>query len=158
MSYIWHHEEKHTSTQTKARLYFDNEIISPLQDDESFKYLGRYFNFSMDNEKHKAELLETTTTTLNNINKLPLHPNNKLDWYDQYLLIKLSWHLTKADIPSTWVKENLDSLCHKKLRSWLEIPINGTLDTVQLPKSKLGLNIIDLSIFQQVRTMPSNNS
>ena len=31
---------------------------------------------------------------------------------------------------------------HKKLiRSWIEIPINGTLDTVQLPKSKLGLNL-----------------
>ena len=87
--------------QTKARLYVDNEIISPLQDNESFKYLGRYFNFSMDNQKHKAELLETTTTILNNINKLPLHPNNKLDLYRKYLLIKLSWHLTKADIPTT---------------------------------------------------------
>ena len=36
-------------------------------------------------------------------------------------------------------------LYHKKLRSWLDISINGTLDTVQLPKSKLGLNIIDIS-------------
>ena len=42
-------------------------------------------------------------------------------------------------------KKNLYSLCHKKLRSWLELPINGTLDTFQLPNSKLGLNIIDIS-------------
>ena len=62
-----------TSTQTKPKLYVNNEIIPPLQDDEN---LGRYFNFSMNSQKHKAELLETTTTTLNNINKLPLHPNN----------------------------------------------------------------------------------
>ena len=65
-----------TSTQTKPKLYVNNEIIPSLQDDENFKYLGRYFNFSMNSQKHKAELLETTTTTLNNINKLPLHPNN----------------------------------------------------------------------------------
>ena len=99
----------------------------------------------MNNQKHKAELLETTTTTLNNTTKLPLYPNNKLNLYSNYFLSKSSWHLTIADIPETWVKENLDSLCRKKLRSWLEIPINGTLDTVQLPKSKLGLNIIDIS-------------
>ena len=106
------------STQTKPKLYVNIEIIPPLQDDESCEYLRRYFNFSLNNQKYRAELLETTTTTLNKI---------------------------IADIPETWLKENLDSLCHKKLRSWPEIPINGTLDTVQLPKSKLGLNIIDIS-------------
>ena len=71
----------------------------------------------MSNQKHKAELLETTTATLNNINKLPLHPKNKLNLYNKYLLNNLSWHLTIADIPETWVKENLYSLCHKKLKS-----------------------------------------
>ena len=45
-------------TQTKPKLYVNNEIIPPLQDDETFKYLGRYFNFSMNNQKHQAELLE----------------------------------------------------------------------------------------------------
>ena len=132
-------------TQTKLKLYVNNEVISPLKENESFKYLGRYFNFSMNNQKHKEELLETATTTLNNISKPPFHPNNKLSLYSKYLLSKLLWHLTIADIPDIWVKQNLDSLCHKKLRSWLEISINGTLDTVRLPKSSLGLNIIDIS-------------
>ena len=108
-------------------------------------YLGRYFNCSMNSQKHKEELSETTTTTLNYIDTLPLFPNNKLNLYSKYLLSKLSWHLTIADIPGNWVKEMLVYLYHKKLRSWLDISINGTLDTVQLPKSKLGLNIIDIS-------------
>ena len=30
-----------TSTQTKPKLYFNNEVITPIKDDESFKYLGR---------------------------------------------------------------------------------------------------------------------
>ena len=110
----------------------------------------------MNSQKHKEELSETTTTTLNNIDTLPLFPNNKLNLYSKYLLSKLSWHLTIADIPGNWVKEMLVYLYHKKLRSWLDISINGTLDTVQLPKSKLGLNII--RHFNKVCTMPSNNS
>ena len=92
------------STQTKPKLYVNNEVIPPLKDDESFKYLGRYFNFSINNQKHKEELLETTTTTLSNINKLPVHSKNKLNLYSKHLLSKLSWHLTIADIPETWGK------------------------------------------------------
>ena len=53
----------------------------------------------MNSQKHKEELSETTTTTLNNIDTLPLFPNNKLNLYSKYLLSKLSWHLTIADIP-----------------------------------------------------------
>ena len=87
-----------TWTQSKPKLYVNNEVIPPLKVDESFKYLGRYFNFSMNNQKHKEELLETTTTTLNNISKLPLHPNNKLNLYSKYFLSKLSWYLTITDI------------------------------------------------------------
>ena len=109
-------KENTTLTQTKLKLYVNNEVISPLKENESFKYLGRYFNFSMNNQKHK-EQLEITTTMLNNINKLPLHPNNKLNLYSKYLLRKLPWHLTIADISETPVQENLDSLCRKKLRS-----------------------------------------
>ena len=49
-----------------------------LKDDESFKHLGRYFNFSMNNQKHKEELSETTTATL--------HSNNKMNLYGKYPL------------------------------------------------------------------------
>ena len=55
----------------------------------------------MDNQKHQTELLETTTTTLNNISSLQLHPNNKLNLYNEYLLSKLTCHLTIADIDET---------------------------------------------------------
>ena len=47
-----------TSTQTKPKFYVNNELVLMLKDDESFKYLGRYFDFSMGNQKHKTELLE----------------------------------------------------------------------------------------------------
>ena len=40
-----------TSTETKPKLCVNNEVITPVKDGESFKYLGRYFKFSMKYQK-----------------------------------------------------------------------------------------------------------
>ena len=66
------------------------------------------------------------------IDDLPLHPKNKILVYQRYVLSKLSWNLTIADINITWVKQSLDSIVNQYVRSWLEIPIAGTLDIIQL--------------------------
>ena len=47
---------------------------------------------------------------------------------------KISWHLTIADIPNTRIKQHLGTICHNKIRYWLEIPPNGTLDIILLSK------------------------
>ena len=110
-------KKNRTSTRTNPKLNVNNEVMPPLKDNENFKYLGRYFNFNIHNQKHKKYLLENTNTTLNNIDKLPLHPNNKLNLYNKYFLSNLLWYLTIADITEICVQEKPDSLCHKKLRS-----------------------------------------
>ena len=49
-------------------------------------------------------------------------------------------------VKQVWVKQTLDMICHNnKFRSWLEIPVNGTLDILLQAKSKFYLNIIDIS-------------
>ena len=106
-----------TSTQTNPKLNVYNEVMPPLKDDGNFKYLRRCFNFNIHNQKHKKYLLENTNTTLNNIDKLPLHSNNKLNLYSKYLLSNLSWHLTIADVTEICIQEKPYSLCYKKLRS-----------------------------------------
>ena len=58
---------------------------------------------------------------------------------------KISWHLTIANIPNTWIKQYSDTICHNKIRYRLEIPPNGTLDIILLTKAKFGLNVIDVS-------------
>ena len=68
------------------------------------------------------------------IDDLPLHPKNKLLIYNRYVLFKLCWYLTIADIGMTWVKQSLDSTVNQYVRCWLEIPIAGTLDINQLTK------------------------
>ena len=82
-----------TTKQICPKLFVNGEIITALKENESFKYLDRYYNFDMSNENHKKILIEEVEDILSIIGKLPLHPKHKLDLYNRYLLSKISWHL-----------------------------------------------------------------
>ena len=71
----------------------------------------------------------------------PLHPKHKLLLYSRYVLCKLPWHFTIANISKTWITEHLDSVVNGCIRKWLDIPISGTLSNVSLERNKFGLNI-----------------
>ena len=77
------------SVKTYPKLFVNNEQIPTLKNNESFHYLGRYFNFEIDNEEHKKELLDITNKILNNVDALPLHPKHKLDIYLRYYMSKM---------------------------------------------------------------------
>ena len=86
--------------------------------------------------------MSNVTKLLTDIDLKPLHPKNKIVLYSRYVLSKLSWHLTIADLSKTWISENLDPIVNQHIRKWLEIPISGTLSNVYLNRNKFGLNII----------------
>ena len=133
------------SVETHPKPFVNNEQIQALKNNRSFKCLDRYFNFEMDDEEHKEELSDITNRILHKIDRLLLHPKRKLDIYLKYYMRKISWHLEMADTSDTWIKQHLDTICHKKVRYWLEILPNGTLDIILLTKAKFGLNVIDVS-------------
>ena len=133
------------SRQYQPKLYVNNEKIPPVELEKSFKYLGRYFNFSMNDEMHKKEILDLINDLMEKINLLPLHPKYKLQLYRYYVLSKVSWHFTISDISTTWVKENVDNIVNSYIRLWLEVPISGCIDLYMLSKDKYGLNILEPS-------------
>ena len=78
--------------------------------------------------------------------------------YQRYVLSKLSWNLTIADIDVTWVKQFLDSIVNQYIRSWLLIPVAGALDIIQLSKRKFGTCFVMVSTrFTQCQTVIGNN-
>ena len=95
----------------------------------------------MSNNMHKSEISHSLNATLSEIDLLPLHPKNKLLLYSQYILSKLSWHFTAANLPKTWVCKHLDNNVAKYLRKWLELPVSTTFSNIVLPYNKCGLNI-----------------
>ena len=131
-----------SSTQFLPKLIINNVLVPSVDNGKSFRYLGRYFNFSMNNLQHMSDLLDITTTLMTKINDLPCHPKNKLLIYHRFLLSKISWNLTVADISKTWIVENLDSIVSKYIRQWLELPISATLSSLIINKSKYGMSLV----------------
>jgi len=94
---------------------------------------------------------------MNSIDSISCHPKNKLLIYHQFVLPKLSWHITVADLSKTWVDQNLTHIVTKYIRQWLDLPISATLSTLALKKSKYGITLILPSTkFIQCQTVMRN--
>ena len=78
------------AVQTQPKLFVNNKYIPPVPRDEDFEYLGRFFNYAMDNKSHKQILLDNTEEMMKTIDKLPLRPKYKILIYSRYVLSKLS--------------------------------------------------------------------
>ena len=142
------------SIQYQPKLFINNQLIPRVDNGNSFKYLGRYFDFGMTNSMHKSKLTAELNKILSQIDLLPLHPKYKIVLYSRHLLSKTSWHFTVADLTKTWVSENLDNTVASYIRGWLEISICGTLSNIVLTKTKFGLNIYPPSTkFVQCQTV-----
>ena len=141
------------SLQFQPKLLINSEVVPPVKKDESFKYLGRFFNFDMDNKDHKDFLISNLQTLLKKIDTFNIHPRNKLLLYDRYVLSKISWHLTVADIGKTWISENLDNIVTKYVRQWLDLPISATISSIIPSRKNFGQAFQLPSIkFQQCQT------
>ena len=142
------------SSQYLPKLLVNNKLIPAINIGEHFQYLGRYFCFTMSDEKHKSELTSLVEELMTDIDSKPLHPKHKILIYSRYVLTKLSWHFTVTSLSKTWVSENIDSIVNSYIRKWLEIPISGTLSNIFLTRNKFGLNICPPSIkFIQCQTV-----
>ena len=84
------------SVQYLPKLLINGVLVPCVKMGDSFRYLGRYFDFTMSNHD-----------LMSNIDMKPMHPKNKLLLYSRYVLSKLSWHFTVADISKTWIIENI---------------------------------------------------
>ena len=92
----------------------------------------------MDNKDNKDILLSTRLAMFENIESLTFHPRNKLLLYDRYVLSKISWHLTVADLDKTWTSEHLDNIVTKYVLQWLDLPISATICSIIPPQKNFG--------------------
>ena len=83
-----------------------------------------------------STLLSTIKDLMIKTDNLPCHPKYKLLLYHRFVLSKLSWHLTIADLSKTWFVDNLDNIVTSYVRKWLELPILATIKSLILHKSR----------------------
>ena len=58
------------SVQFKPKLFLVREQVPTVDMDKSFKYLGHWYNFEMDNAEHKANIMQLTNDILMKIDSL----------------------------------------------------------------------------------------
>ena len=109
MLLVWNQKSSTSSVQFLPSLIINDDLVSTVNIGSSFKYLGRYFSFSIDNVEHKFILLETITDLLCTVDKIPYHPKINCYYNISTFSLKISWHLTVADHCTMWVTENLDN-------------------------------------------------
>ena len=142
----------------EPKFFINDDPVPFVKQSESFKYLGRFFNYDMENQEHKDHLTSSLLEMLKVIDSLKIHPRNKILLFNQYILSKLSWDLTVANLSKTWVCENLDQLVTKFVRQWLELPISSTLSGIVLSRKHFGLELLLPSVkFQQCQIVLRNS-
>ena len=62
----------------------------------------------MEESKHRDRAKTKIEDLMTSIDALPLHPKNKMQLYNNYVLSKISWDLTIANLGLTWVKVKMN--------------------------------------------------
>ena len=70
--------KKSSSSSTQypppPKLIVNQQLVPPIETGKSFKYLGRYFNYAMDNQNHMSEVLDLLNDLMQKIDSLSCHP------------------------------------------------------------------------------------
>ena len=96
--------------QYKPLLLINNQRIPPVELDESFKYLGKEFNYKMSTQHKEKDLTDELSKYLTKLNSVPLHPRQKITVINRYVTSKIRWPLTIYSFSETWIKQTLDRI------------------------------------------------
>jgi hypothetical protein len=150
--------------QFKQSLFIDNVLIPPVESDGSFKYLGKIFDFSMNNNITKLNLVTKLSSLLNTLSRQRCSVYTKLKILKLYIPSQFSFDLRINDLSSTWIEQNLDSLICNSVREWLNMPVSSCVaEVLHLPLKQGGLGISSLKDLNQtlqlkVRSYLKSNS
>ena len=122
-----------SSIQYQPNLTINGEKVPPIENEESFEYLGKQVSFSMATDVIKSQLHSDLMDYIDTIEHLPLHSRFKVMIITRYVYSKLRWRLTVNEIDSTWIKTNLDSLVLRFVRKWLQLHPGANTDHLRLP-------------------------
>lgn len=124
--------------QYLPNLTVDNSRIPTVDLGASFKYLGKIFNFEMDNAEVKTQLVTRLSSILKITTNLKIKAQLKLKILKSYIPAQLNFDLRIYDLSYTWIEQNLDAAIVNAVNDWIELPHGScTAEFLHLP-SKLG--------------------
>lgn len=133
---------KTSYTQIFPCLFVDTQKIPVIQINDSFKYLGKLFDFSMDDSKAKDLLKKKLHELLQITSSLKCKAQNKIKILKMYIHNQILFELKSYNFSLTWVEQNMDSLCTDYVRRWTQQPISACVqESSALPKNQCGLGL-----------------
>src|SRR2546425_661504 len=96
----------------------------------------------MDDNLAKSEILTRMGFLLKTISGLESKPQTKLKNFDRYLPSQISFYLRTYSFSSTWVAEQIDALCIRHIRQWIEAPVSSCVsEWLVAPNGRCGMGI-----------------
>ena len=102
----------------------------------TFKFLGAAVTIHTSQDKAKSSLLEKLHTMLSKVDTTLL---------SSLQMPHLTWDLSLANLPISWVEKNLDTLATKFLKRWTGLAKSVNTCCLYLPKNKGGLQTPSIS-------------
>ena len=129
-------------SQIKPGLYYNNEKISSIPIGGYFTYLGKVFDFEMQNEPAKIMIMSKLQTLLQVAGALKVKSQLKLKILNLYIHSQLNFELRLYNLGSTWISQHMDSMQTSFIRECLDLPVSSCVKELSiLPKTKGGLGI-----------------
>ena len=128
--------------QIEPGLYIQSEKISSVQKNASFVYLGKTFDFEMKNRIARETICIKLKDLLTVTSNLQVKPQTKPKILQLYIHSQLSFEFKIYNFGSTWIEQNLDSMCDNQVRLWMKMPVSSCVSEVMsMPKYKGGFGI-----------------
>ena len=116
--------------------------IQPVQPGGSFTYLGKIFEFDMNNSAIKSEMAKHLSTLLKTTSELDIKPQSKLKILQYFIPSKFTFDLRIYDISYTWIEQFLDAQRYNAIKDWMSYPISTCVnEMLELSKDQGGFGI-----------------
>ena len=118
-----------------------NEMVPTVKIGDSFCYLGKDFSFDMNLGSIKKNLTSLFDHYFEKLERLPLHPMNKIKIVNTYVYSKIKWFFMIYDVSETWVTNELDSIVKHFIKKWLHFHKGANVKHLYYPVTKFGLEL-----------------
>src|SRR5207245_1946696 len=130
-------------SQIIPKVWLSSGDIPATQLDSDFVYLGKIFNFKMNNKSAKNAVATKLDSMLKTTSSLSVKPQSKIKILYSFISAQLAFELKIYDFSATWIAETLDARCVNRVRDWIEAPISSCVsEWLQMPLNKGGMGIV----------------
>ena len=133
-----------TGKRVRPRLSIGCKIIPPVEEDDSFKFLGMPIRIFKNNNTARSSLKNQLQKMLSAIDETPLTPQQKLRLFRLGICPRLLWPLLIEEFPFTWLERELQPLATRTLKRWVGLPRSSNTAVLFLPEKRGGLALPSL--------------